>query len=156
MTTVVVDSLKLTFPCDAMVFVGVSLTGSKKKRQRLFSLLICIFPKPLAIASMIALQVVRTSFRFHLRECMGSCSPSPPPPPPAWFGHLLLYWLLSHKTRQVKEKKHRQIVSEKVVSIKDAKRQRKELWKIILIRLFITPSVTKAPISFVIFSCSDT
>ena len=27
-TTVVVDSLKLTFPCDATVFVGVSLTGS--------------------------------------------------------------------------------------------------------------------------------
>ena len=27
--------------------------------------------KPLAIALMIALQVVRTSFGFHLRECMG-------------------------------------------------------------------------------------
>ena len=27
-TTVVIDSLKLTFPCDATVFVGVSLTGS--------------------------------------------------------------------------------------------------------------------------------
>ena len=27
-TTVVIDSLKLTFPCDAKVFVGVSLTGS--------------------------------------------------------------------------------------------------------------------------------
>ena len=26
---VVIDSLKLTFPCDATVFVGVSLTGSK-------------------------------------------------------------------------------------------------------------------------------
>ena len=30
---------------------------------------------------MIALQVVRTSFGFHLRECMGSCFPPPPPPP---------------------------------------------------------------------------
>ena len=28
---------------------------------------------------MIALQVVRTSFEFHLRECMGSSSPHPPP-----------------------------------------------------------------------------
>ena len=27
------------------------------------------FTKPLAIASMIAMQVVRTSFGFHLREC---------------------------------------------------------------------------------------
>ena len=32
-TTVVIDSLKLTFPCDATVFVGVSLTGSKKKKN---------------------------------------------------------------------------------------------------------------------------
>ena len=49
------------------------------------SLLISIsFTKQLAIASMIALQVVGTSFEFHLRECMGSCFPvSPPPPPPA-------------------------------------------------------------------------
>ena len=41
--------------------------------------LISIFTKPLAIAiaSMIALQVVRTSFGFHLRECMGSCFPPP-------------------------------------------------------------------------------
>ena len=30
---------------------------------------------------MIALQVVRTSFGFHLRECMGSCFAPPPPPP---------------------------------------------------------------------------
>ena len=29
---------------------------------------------------MIALQVVRTSFGFHFRECMGNCYPSPPPP----------------------------------------------------------------------------
>ena len=27
-TTAVIDSLKLTFPCDATVFIGVSLTGS--------------------------------------------------------------------------------------------------------------------------------
>ena len=27
-TTVVIDSLKITFPCEATVFVGVSLTGS--------------------------------------------------------------------------------------------------------------------------------
>ncbi len=30
---------------------------------------------------MIALQVVRASLRFHIRECMGSCFPPPPPPP---------------------------------------------------------------------------
>ena len=30
---------------------------------------------PLPISSEIALQVVRTSFRFHLRECMGSSFP---------------------------------------------------------------------------------
>ena len=30
---------------------------------------------------MIALQVVRTSFGFHLREFVGSCSPFPPPSP---------------------------------------------------------------------------
>ena len=46
-TTVVIDSLKITFPCDATVFVGVSLTGSNaifwaEKRQKLFSLLISI------------------------------------------------------------------------------------------------------------------
>ena len=35
------------------------------------------FMKPLTIALMIALQVVRASFGFHLRECMGC----PPPPP---------------------------------------------------------------------------
>ena len=35
------------------------------------------FRKPLTTALMIALQVVRTSFGFHLRECMGSCSLSP-------------------------------------------------------------------------------
>ena len=45
----------------------------RKKRQRLLSLLISILQKPLAIASMIALQVVRMSFGFHSRECMGSC-----------------------------------------------------------------------------------
>ena len=27
-------------------------------------------------------QVVKTSFGFHLRECMGSSSSPPPPPPP--------------------------------------------------------------------------
>ena len=30
-TSVVIDSLKLTFPCDTTVFIGISLTGSKKK-----------------------------------------------------------------------------------------------------------------------------
>ena len=53
------------------------------------SLLMRIFKlKPLTIASMIALPVVRTSFEFHLREGMTSCSPPPPPPPPPdvyWF-----------------------------------------------------------------------
>ena len=34
---------------------------------------------PLTDASMIALQVVRTSFGFYLRERMGSCFPPPPP-----------------------------------------------------------------------------
>ena len=86
-TTVVIDSLKLTFPFDTTVFVDVSLTGSNaiffwpEKRQRLLSLFISIPTKPLAIASMIALQVVRTSFGFYLRECMGSCFPPLPPPP---------------------------------------------------------------------------
>ena len=37
------------------------------------------YTNPLTDASMIALQVVRTSFGFHLRECMGSCFPPPPP-----------------------------------------------------------------------------
>ena len=37
------------------------------------------FAKPLTIALMIALQVVRASFGFLFREYMGSC---PPPPPP--------------------------------------------------------------------------
>ena len=32
---------------------------------------------PLARTLQIALQAVRTSFGFHLRECMGSCSPPP-------------------------------------------------------------------------------
>ena len=38
------------------------------------------YTDPLTDASMIALQVVVTSFGFHLRECMGSCFPPPPPP----------------------------------------------------------------------------
>ena len=33
---------------------------------------------PLTMSSEIALQVVRTSFRFHLRECIGSSFPPPP------------------------------------------------------------------------------
>ena len=37
----------------------------------IMNLLMNIFTKPLTIALMIALQVVRTSFGFHLRECMG-------------------------------------------------------------------------------------
>ena len=41
------------------------------------SLLISIY-KTAGFASMIALQVVRTSFGFHLRECMGSCQPRSP------------------------------------------------------------------------------
>ena len=85
-TTVVIDSLKLTFPCDATGFVGVSLTGSNaivflagKTTEIIESAHHEHFTKPLAIASMVALQVVRTSFGFHLRECMESCSPPPPP-----------------------------------------------------------------------------
>ena len=34
---------------------------------------------PMARPLLISLQVVRTSFGFHLRECMGSSSPPPPP-----------------------------------------------------------------------------
>ena len=46
-STVVIDSMKLTFPGYAAVFIGVSLTASNaifwpEKRQRLFSLLISI------------------------------------------------------------------------------------------------------------------
>ena len=43
----------------------------------------------LARLLLIALQVVRTSFGFHWRECMGSNFPSPPPP---WKWHFL--WFL--------------------------------------------------------------
>ena len=38
------------------------------------------YTNPLARALLMALQVVRTSFGFHLRESMGSSPPSPPPP----------------------------------------------------------------------------
>ena len=34
-----------------------------------------------------ALKVVRTSFGFHLRECMGSSSPNPPTVCVSEFGH---------------------------------------------------------------------
>ena len=37
------------------------------------------FTKLLTVATTIALHVVRTSFRSHLRECMGSCFPPLPP-----------------------------------------------------------------------------
>ena len=43
---------------------------------------------PLTISSEIALQVLRTSFRFHLRECMGSSSLPTPPPPHGWKFHV--------------------------------------------------------------------
>ena len=36
------------------------------------------YTNPLARPLLIALQVVRTSFGFHLRECMGSSFPPPP------------------------------------------------------------------------------
>ena len=39
---------------------------------------------------MIALQVLRTSFRFHLRECMGSCLTPPPPPTPPYHHQTLM------------------------------------------------------------------
>ena len=65
---VIIDSLKLIFPCD--VFVGVFdriqchfFCRENDGDQWVFSL---AFTKPLAIASMIALQVVKTSFGFHL------------------------------------------------------------------------------------------
>ena len=38
------------------------------------------YTNPLARPLLIALQVVRTSCGFHLRECMGSSFPPPPPP----------------------------------------------------------------------------
>ena len=40
-------------------------------------MLVSIFTKSLTIASVIALQVARTSFVFQLRECMGNCFPLP-------------------------------------------------------------------------------
>ena len=40
------------------------------------------YTTPLARPLLIPLQVVRTSFGFHVRGCMGSSFPSPPPPPP--------------------------------------------------------------------------
>ena len=55
--------------------------------------------KPLAIASMIALQVVRTSFGFHLRECMGSCSP--PPLPLGRFNNLERMFFRTHRMKLV-------------------------------------------------------
>ena len=73
---VVIDSLKLIFLCD--VFIGVSDRIQCHffcRKDNNYSL---AFTKPLAIASMIALQVVRTLFGFLLREYMGSCSPPPP------------------------------------------------------------------------------
>ena len=49
------------------------------KRRRLMSLLCsCAFDKTADNCLDVVLQTVRTSFRFHLRECMGSCSPPPP------------------------------------------------------------------------------
>ena len=48
-------------------FVCFGLTNSARAQNT----------NPLTDASMIALQVVRTSFGFHLRECMGSCFPPP-------------------------------------------------------------------------------
>ena len=38
---------------------------------------------PLARPLLIALQVERTSFGFHVRECMRSTTPPPPHPPQA-------------------------------------------------------------------------
>ena len=69
------------------------MTGSNAifcpgKRGRLMSLLIAHFTTPLTISLMIDLQVVRTSFGFHLRECIGSCFPSPSPPPPLEYSHV--------------------------------------------------------------------
>ena len=49
------------------------------------------YANPLARPWLIALQVVRTSFGFHLRECMGSWFPPPPP----WFSHPRGTWVLS-------------------------------------------------------------
>ena len=43
------------------------------------------YTNPLAKALLIALQIVRTSFGFHLRECMRSSFPPPPPPAPIYI-----------------------------------------------------------------------
>ena len=51
--------------CYSMVFGVMRMISRQIRWQR---------PLP------IALQVVRTSFGFHLRECMGSSPPLPPPP----------------------------------------------------------------------------
>ena len=48
------------------------------------------YANPLARPLLIALQVVRTLFGFHLRECTGSSSPPPP-----WFSHPRGTWFLS-------------------------------------------------------------
>lgn len=51
----------------------------------------------LTISSTITLQIVRTSFRFRLRGCMGSCAPSLPPP----SSHQWYYFLFSIIARSV-------------------------------------------------------
>ena len=79
LNTVVIDlapfkEVKLIFPCG--VFVGVSdsiqaifLAG---KTTEINVSAHAHITKPLTIASMIALQVVRASFGFHLKESMGT------------------------------------------------------------------------------------
>ena len=70
--------IEVNFPCE--VFVSISdriqchFLGQENDGD-LMSLLMRILKKPLTIALKIALQVVRTLFGFHLRECMGSYSP---------------------------------------------------------------------------------
>ena len=75
LSMLVIDSLKLIFPCD--VFVGVydriQCHFSAEKTTE-------INESALTIASMIVLQVLRTSFGIHFRESRGVAPPPPPPP----------------------------------------------------------------------------
>ena len=68
------------------------------------------YTNPLARALLMALQVVRTSFGFHLRESMGS---SPPPlPPPSCVVLILCFISMTFQVR--KHNRSARIVAEQI------------------------------------------
>ena len=86
-TTVVRDSLKITFPCDATVFVGVSLTGSNAiffrwKKDRDYSVCSLAFYQTAGYCLEDCFASCENIVWISFKRMYGKLLPLTPPPPP--------------------------------------------------------------------------